>query len=315
MIQYHPSNPFRPVNWRWENARAIREGKVRGALRKTTDQWVLNTHKFQIGLAKCKDDLDRYDLMSVFPDLYSAYLIFNRGGADNEQHPMRYVVEARILAAQNDYDIARRLGIPANVIDTYEKVFFNVRERLENSDYIMTCVIGPSVHAGLTDRDYDLLWKLFGYIYGPVALDSFISTTTSRFRPENLSEVDAVLAEDARASIQRKVAIVARTYTVNPFSQSELLNVYTRLLEMEKETGSERNRDVILQNVQVMLDKLPFQTGIDVNDQPTLLDKYDATNVELNTTELMSASTGKDVVDVNEMKELKFPEPKPNVTK
>jgi hypothetical protein len=308
MLQLHPNNPFRPANWRFERARIMRETKTRGRGRRTDDQWVHRAYKFQSGLAKCKDDVDRYELMEEFPDLYGAYLIYQRG-ENEDRHPMRYAVEARLLAGQNNYDIAGRLGVESGLIEAYEKIFFNVREKLNNPDYIMTCVLGPSIHAGLSDRDYDLLWKLFGYIYGPLALDAFIHATTRKYRPENLTEVDTALAEDTRSSLQRKVAIVARTYTVNPFSQSELLNIYARLLEMEKDTGGEKNRDVILQNVQVMLDKLPFKVGGGAADQPILVEHYDSGGVELHTDELIAASVGKDVANRDELETIKYPEP------
>ncbi len=310
MFQYHPSNPFRSCSWRWESARIIREGKVRGAIKKfSEDAWVVKAYKFQRELATCKDEVDRYDLMDKYPELYGAYLIYQRG-EEQDRHPLRFAIEARILADQDELDISTNLGISPKTVQAYEKLFFNVKEKLSNQDYIMTCVIGPSVHAGMSDRDYDLLWKLFGYLYGPAALDAFIHTTTRRHRPETLADIDATLAEAVRSSVQRKVAVVARTYTVNPFSQSELLNIYARLLEMEKEDGGEKNRDVILQNVQVMLDKLPFRAGEDDIDQPMLLNKYDSSAIELHTHELLDASMGKDVNDVD-IAALKFPEPKP----
>jgi hypothetical protein len=246
--------------------------------------------------------------METHPDLYAAHLIHRRGD-DEDRHPMRYVIEARILAGQAHNEIGELLGIPAGVITNYAKLFFDVAERLQHSDYIMTCVLGPSVHSGLSDRDYDLLWKLFGYLYGPAVLDSFINTTSRKFRPESLNEVDTTLADDARSALQRKVAIVARTFTVNPFSQSELLNIYARFIEVEKDTNSGKAQDVILSNISVMLDRLPWQAG----DQSGV-DKYpeiahhEAGAVELRTEELMTVSVGKELTEATDVNGTKFPE-------
>lgn len=309
MFQFHPSNPFRVSNWRWERARTVREskGKIHRAFK---DDPLCNlAYKFQVKLLSCKDDVDRWNVMEEYPDLYAAYLIHRRG--DNEErHPMRYAIEARILAGQSDEEIAECFGISSDIIKYYEKVFFNVREKLNNSDYIMTCVIGPSVQAGLSDRDYDLLWKLFGYLYGPTVLNSFITTTSRRYRPETQNEIDAALADDTRSAIQRKVAVVARTFSINPFSQSELLNIYARFIEVEKDAGSDKGHDVILQNIQVMLDKLPFRGS---DDDPTgnkKLLSYDSGGVELNTNELLATSLGYDIDSHKEIEELKFPEKK-----
>jgi hypothetical protein len=307
MLQFHPSNPFRPVNWRWEQARFMREKKLR-IPKGTSDDYVVQALKFQNGLAKCSDEIDRWSLMEELPDFYTAHLIYLRGD-DEDRHPMRYAIEARLLAGQPYYEIAELIGLSTEAIQTYERLFFNVVEKLRFTDYIMTCVIGPSVHAGLSDRDYDLLWKLFGYLYGPVVLDSFINTTSRRFRPESINEVDAVLADDTRSALQRKVAITARTFMLNPFSQSELLNIYARFLEVEKETNSGKAQDVILQNIQVMLNKLPWQAGIETVAESATKQHYDDGAVELRTEELLTVSVGKELVYKPDVDGLKFPEP------
>lgn len=312
MLQFHPSNPLRAVNWRWERARIMREAnKERSLGTRTTDEYVLAAYNFQKKLFKCKDEVDRYELMDSDPDLFGAYLIYHRNDPQ-ERNPARFAIEARLLSDQPDFEIAQKLGTSAGVIHTYEKLFFNVRDKLQNSDYVMTCVMSPAVHAGMTDRDYDLLWKLFGYLYGPVALDTFVTSTSRKFRPTSFAEVDAALAEDVRSSLQRKVAIVARTFTINPFSQSELLNTYARFLELEKDSGNEKSRDVILQNVQVMLDKLPVRVGNVNVSQPELINKYDSGAIEMCTNELLAASDGEDIMPTD-VADLKFPEVKPNV--
>lgn len=307
MFQFHAANPFRPTNWRWERARLYREKKLRNFKKQNEDIWTIDATKFQISLFKCKEDYDRWRMMELYPDIYSAYLIYRRGD-DEDRHPMRYAIEARILAGQHYSEISGKLGISPRVIEYYEKLFFNVIEKLDFPDYIMTCVIGPSVQSGLSDRDFDLLWKLFGYLYGPAVLDTFITTTSRRFKPENLNEVDVTLSEDARSSIQRKVAIVARTFTINPFSQTELLNLYARLLELEKESSGSKAHDVILQNVQIMLDKLPFSIADADN-----VNELDNMAAELSSNELLElANSNKRLEYSEELSTIKFPEIKEN---
>lgn len=309
MYQFHPSNPFRSVAWRWEMARLMRERKVRGLKRTSIDTYVTDALKFQGALANCQDDVDRWSLMEAYPDLYAAYLIHRRGD-DEDRHPMRFALEARLLSGQSPREIADLMGLSIASVEIYEKVFFNVVERLQHQDYIMTCVIGPSVHAGLSDRDYDLLWKLFGFLYGPTVLDAFIHTTSRKFRPETLSEVDAALADDTRSALQRKVAVVARTYVVNPFSQSELLNIYARFIEVEKESNSGKAQDVILQNIQVMLDKLPWQSGAETDGAYKRIAEYEVGAVELRTDELLQVSVGQALSKPLDVAGTRFPEPK-----
>lgn len=310
MLQYHPSNPFRPVNWRWEHARLLRENNYRATSHAfKQDSYTNKAYMFQVDLAKCTDDLARWELMTRKPGLYAAYMLYKRG-VEEDRHPLRYALEARLLSAQDQESIAKALGITLETVALYEKIFFNVLDKLENTDYVLNCVIGPSIYAGLNDRDYDLLWKLFGYLYGPLVLETFITTTTRKFRPDTMEAVDAVLSEDTRSSLQRKVAIVARTYTVNPFSQSELLNIYARFLEFEKQTGSDKSQDVILQNIQVMMKALPFTTGSQELDNvkivPTLIG--DNKSIELRTDEILNAVVTESQVTTEDLTGYKFPE-------
>jgi hypothetical protein len=202
MIQFHPSNPFRPTNWRWELARVLSDGDNKKKLaRANPDQYVQKAYRFLKELGQCEDEIDRYALMDKNEDLYGAYSIWQRGGDETDRHPMRYALEARILADEDTYSIANKLGITTGLVEIYEKVFFNIKDKISNKDYVMTCVMSPAVYSGLSDRDYDLLWKLFGYLYGPVVLDAFIHANTQRARPVSAEEVDAVLTEDTRSTL------------------------------------------------------------------------------------------------------------------
>ncbi len=307
LLDFHPANPLRVTNWRAETARYLRESKVRGLSKYLKlDEYVKLAYDFQTSLYKCKDDLERWLLMDKYPALYSAHTIYQRS-ADQDEQPLRYMIEARILANQPFHEISELTGVSFETIKLYEKLFFNVLDKLNNRDYLMACVIGPSVYAGLNDREYDVLWKLYGLCYGHRVLNSFISTTTSNFIPTSDAEINAALAEDTKAAIQRKAAVIARCYSVNPFSQSELLNIYFRGLELEKEKGGEGQRDFLLQNVQIMLDKLPFKLSDDFNSSTRLL-SYDTKDAELRTEELIKITSGS-IIEDNEVENLKFPEP------
>ena len=55
---------------------------------------------------------------------------------DNDASDIRFVVEARILARQDDATIAGKIGTLAETIAWYERLFFCVRDRLNVSDFI-----------------------------------------------------------------------------------------------------------------------------------------------------------------------------------
>jgi len=305
MIQFHANNPFRPANWRWERARLLREKLIRGVHSQNLDPWINQAYRFQVKLARCRDDADRWDLMERWPDIYQAYLIYTQSGND-ERNPLRFAIEARLLASESSSRIGELSGIPAVVIELYERLFFNVKEKLDNPDYIVNCIIGPSVHSGLSDRDYDLLWKLLGYLYGPIILNSFIHSSGASFRPASQAEVDSCLAEDMKHSLRRKATVIARTFSINPFSQSELLNVYARFLELERTMDGGKAHDIILQNIQVMMEKLPWQSAHLSVDQAGA-GKYDGGKAELRTDELLMIPMGSKPAE--DLQAITYPEP------
>jgi hypothetical protein len=57
------------------------------------------------------------------------------------------------------------------VIETYEKLFFDVRHRLEAVSYVLHVVIGPPIRFGFSLDDLGSLWKFVAYVSGPRALD------------------------------------------------------------------------------------------------------------------------------------------------
>lgn len=52
---YHPDNPRRPVNWRWERAKLALQ---QGFSRKRDDAWICKAARFKRDHANCRHDLD-----------------------------------------------------------------------------------------------------------------------------------------------------------------------------------------------------------------------------------------------------------------
>jgi hypothetical protein len=321
MIQYHAENPFRSVNWRWERARLIREGALRGGPRKKEDPWVQAAVKFQQALARCRDDADQYMLLDKNPGLYHAWMAHLPIGDDEQGTPLRYYIEARLMTGETCEQVAEALGCSTDLVDWYEKLFFNVSEKLKYRGYVMTCVISPTLHTGLSPSAYDVLWKVFAYLYGPVALDAIVQGTSSIHHAETAEETDAKFATDVQASIRRKAAIAARTYGLNNFTQEGLMNIYARFLEIDKAQDTGSAKDAFLVTVNTVLGTLPFADGagsvrpdliaggkaVLKVDQP-VLEHYDNESAELRTDELLTVAAGRDLPNRTDLEDMKFPE-------
>lgn len=293
---------------------------MRGIPRRNEDAATLAAVKFQQALARCTNDIDRHMLMEREPGIYHAYLV-RRPAETQEGSIQRWSLEARLLTNESDDDIADKIGCTPTIIEWYERLFFNVREKLRARDYIMTTVIGPAVHTGMTDRDYDILWKVFGYIYGPIVLDAFMTTSTSiGSLVETGEEVNDRFDVDISATIRRKAMICARTYVLNGFTQEGMMNIYSRFRELEqaKDSGGQA-KDTFMNTIQVVINKMPWSNGDgimrpdlpDVSrplDQKLLCD-YDTGRAELRTDELLAVAAGRDLSDRASLQDMKYPEP------
>lgn len=300
----------------------IREGALRGVARRKEDDWTLGALKLQQGLERCRVEADRYMLMDKNPGLYFAWLAYQPSSDGEGNTPLRYAIEARLLGGETPDQIAKRLGCGEDTISWYEKVFFNVAEKLQHADYIMTCVISPSVHTGLSPQEYDVLWKVFAYLYGPLVLDAFLQGVPNRHKAETPEEVDIKMSGDIQSALRRKAAIAARTYTLNNFTQEGLMNIYARFLELEKAADAGAAKDTFLSTVNVVLGAMPFADGEGAIrpdqiagdrkllkvDHP-LLEHYDSSGAELRTDELLAVTSGRELPNRADLEDMKFPEP------
>src|SRR5438309_1128734 len=135
MLQFRKEYAWRPVNWRWERARLLREGKLRGLPKRNEDPHVLTAAAFQKAIDKCRDDVDRYIVGEKYPGLFDAYLA-RRPAQDTVSGIRHWAIEARLLAGEPAESIAKKTAATAEVVEWYERLFFNVSDRLEAPDYI-----------------------------------------------------------------------------------------------------------------------------------------------------------------------------------
>lgn len=148
-----PRCPCRPHRWRWERAGFLNEGARR---ERWEDTWVRRAHRY-------RQALNAPTQSSSDPTLQAAEAIA-RG-----EPRRRCEIESRILAGQSDDVIALRFGLTPEVVATYETLFFAVRERLLQRDWIATVAI----HAGACS-DIERFLRRYAYFGGPLVLNAVI---------------------------------------------------------------------------------------------------------------------------------------------
>jgi len=236
---YLATNPSRPSDWRWQRAGQLLEPRRRR--RRRDDDWVVSVRAFRTALAKVGNDIRHPRLARAQPEILGAYLA-PRGGT-----LLRSEVEARLLAGQGDADIAGRVGIEAGVVAAYAAIFFDVRTRLECSDWIAAHVLGGRLYEGFDVADTETVWKVLGFQHGPLVLDALIANLHGNVpRP-----VEAGLAE----SLRLLALVTAMPATHDNAIEILRLNALVRGIDRAETTRSvaEMNKPILVPPIEVHL--------------------------------------------------------------
>src|SRR5262249_20813869 len=123
---------------------------------------------------------------------------------------LRWEVEARLLI-EPPAQIAARCGVTRPILHAYEKVFFNVRDRLEATGYIVNQVLGGNLDTSLREGQVGRILKLYALSGGAsvfeAVLDYFRHPPVLPARPELLPAADLAAL---RQKLLVKLAVVTR---------------------------------------------------------------------------------------------------------
>lgn len=307
MLNAFRDNPMRAPNWRWLRTLQIDAGGLRAASRVDGPdgfQWIRRAVRLK---RRYEQFINNPSLMYSLSQHDHALFWAHHMWAE-DKIPTKWAVEAHILAGETDEEIAARLGTQPAVIAAYEAVFFNVRDRLRHREYVLNVVIKDSVTRGLNERQYDLLWKLFGYQAGPLVLDAVIGRFTNPYRPQKEEEVAGFFNDAAIGIIKQKATIAALSVPVNSHTQTLLLDAFVKYVEIERTTdNATKAQATIVENIGAMLDALPFHVGTKLDSEQEKMVPFDNTAAELRGTELMIVAAGGTINEQPLLEDLKFP--------
>jgi hypothetical protein len=163
---------------------------------------------------------------------------------------VRAELEALVLADAPVEMITDRCGLPGETVSTYEQVFFNVRNRLEASSFILHCVIGPALGEGFSLNDLGALWRFCGYMRGPHYLCALIEAFSGPGSLPGLATLPTSPEERARlVALGRRLVFTMCLRSADP-SLSDIARL-SRLWashqhQLEEEGELQRIRDGIV---------------------------------------------------------------------
>jgi hypothetical protein len=303
VLQLRREAPFRPVDWRWQMARLLRE-QSRRVSRRRDDEWVSLAKQFQTDLAACRDDWQLLDLAEKYPGVADARHMREDNGAECP----RWEVEARLLAEDKPESIAARLALDPRAILAYEALFFNVQDRLHAQSWIVHTVMGRSIYANLTERQFDLLWKMYGYFGGPFVLDALVTTFSNPTKATSADRVNDFFSDDTRSVARRKSAIAMRTMPVNGYTQQIIVEIEQKYQEIAKIANAGESQGMLVEMVGEVMKGLAWSVGRGDADRPLnpMTVQVDGFAAEPRVGELMAITSGG--ARAAELETLTFPE-------
>ena len=261
MIDLLMANPSRAPDAWWRRARGYYfEGQLIPTVKRDGGRgnfWIRKAIRFLDAARQAKTKRQRMSVMAAYPAIYWAYDLRTRA----DKRVALAAVEARILARQTDPEIAKAHGCWPRYIEAYEALFFNVRDRLKHQDFILCSVLRDVHNEGLENCKADVLWKLFAYLGGPHVLEALMGRMPVdkwAARPECVATVFQEIAIDG---IKQNGAVAALRVPVEAESCLQLLDVFTRVVEIERTTElTVKESDAMHETVRSMLGELEHLT-------------------------------------------------------
>jgi hypothetical protein len=169
-------DPHHAPDWRWRAAQALARGGRDAAARLLPE--VREAAAYLRALGCAREDRRREAVRARWPDLAAAHRLAGEDG------PRLWEVQARILARQEDVEVAARCGLAPGTVRHYESLFFAVRDRLAAGDWVHVNAIRPGPGPRRTFEDLGAVWRALGYHGGVWVLDLVVAVTAGRPLPD-----------------------------------------------------------------------------------------------------------------------------------
>jgi hypothetical protein len=226
-------HPRRPVDWRWQLANklfSLQNSDLVNLYKPQNDIWFDKAYIFYASLPEnnrnVQDKLVNF-INSTTREDRLAYMIY----MDEDDNLLKHALEAYLLTDLEYAFISAKLNIPLSTIEFYEKIFFNVKDRLHNIVWIVDQVFGTSLVVGVPFERYQILWKFYGYFGGVNILDKVISLA-----PERCETLTEFVKSELQQLMFFKAAIMARNMRADEESMKTLFSSITKILEIETKT-------------------------------------------------------------------------------
>lgn len=238
----HTQSPVRNPSWRLQRVMEMIRHRPRALLPRRSDDHNVRVYlRVLLELAAAGEDEDRRDaVFREYPAVCQAHLLHYSADVESRQ-----VIEARLLTSESFAEIAGRMATEPATVAYYERIFFNVRDRFQNSDWIRKVIRGPSIAGrGIKNsqsssalRGYVL--RLFAFHGGPLALDAVINGMLTTTAPQRTKDLEGWFTDALGQMVRITAAAASSTLEMNQANMMQIVKLALRASAAAAKTGNE----------------------------------------------------------------------------
>jgi len=227
----------------------------------------------------------------------------------------RAMIEAYILARLTDEQISARIALHPEHILWYERLFFNVRDRLTSCRYVMDIVLGSMVNQGVEAFNLGQSAKWFAYWAGADIADMIMDGYDKQTPVPGPEQDKAQFLYNLFASqcVSRAAASI-NSVELNNFSFKDFSEYSFRVQELTQKRAEEAGgtRSPLEDIASVMLHAVPWSVGSTRREviADTPIASYVGHAAEPRVEELLAIANGNAPFDPGYLEKQKLPAPR-----
>lgn len=241
--------------WRWSRVTRIVE-QDRTPPRRTCDALIRRACNYLKRRGRLRDLEDQAWLQQDYPDLFGAHNLYENPESE------KWIIEAGILADQEDGFIADYVATTPAVVKAYTDYFFDIRGKLKSPGFIINRVLRPAAQRGTAMNENDMMIKMAAWTGGWKLVQE--SLDSRHLSVESLNWLKTAFLHE----LIKKGWMAARRVDVNNFTAMEIINSVLRVAELEHDVKKTKlvhkddkvQTNEVLAGLQGLLNSM--QTGI-----------------------------------------------------
>jgi len=208
--------------WRWNRVTQIVE-QDRTPPRRMSDAMIRRACNYLRRYHRLREMEDQVWLQGDYPDLFGAHRMYENPESE------KWIIEAGILAKQDDVFLAQYIASKPEVIKAYADYFFDVRSRLNSPGFIINRVLRPAAQRGAAVDENEMMIKMAAWTGGWNLVQETLDSR--HLSVDSLNWLKTAFIHE----LVKKGWMATRRVDVNNFTAMDIINSVLRVAELEHE--------------------------------------------------------------------------------